>query len=591
MTQHESRNTNHAIRNTNHGSRITHHAPAALIGVLTVAAVLRFVGLARLALIGDEAYYWLWSRHMDWAYYDHPAGVALLVRASTALGGPGEVGVRWLNALLGVGCVWVVYQVGRRMFSRRAGLFAAAVVAVAAPYVVISRFVYTDGVFLFGMLGNLFLFWGMVGREGRGRTEGTDGKEGRGGWGWVLFGVTLGVLFNCKYSAYFYAAALGMAVLADYRYLLRERGFWLGALIAALGLVPVMGWNAAHDWASFRWQLAHATASLGGRATLLGRARHGLVYLTWPCVALALLGLGRVRDRAGRLLSLVALFLLLPVALSRADSPRNLAGGLVPLFLLAGARLPERPDGWKHRAVTGLLAAGLLATAVYGAGTVAGLCVGQDAILSPGEHGSGRVVGQDGILSPGEHASGLSVGQDGILSPGERGSGPVVGQDGILSTGERASGLSVGQDGILSYLSNFSSSAVPVILDEAAGWRELGPALAGYPGTLFVLDYSIAGQVWAYSGRPAYTSWGQYRIWGVPAFRDATVVSRRYLSEDVVSRRLGEAFERVSGPERLTSTEHGVTQELRVWQAQDLLLDQETFLDRFDFLALLEASR
>jgi hypothetical protein len=479
-----------------------------------------------------------------------------------------------LNALLGVGCVFLVYRVGRRMFSRRAGLFAAAVVAVAAPFVVISRFVYTDGVFLFGMLVNLCVFWGMVGRGGRGRTEGMDGKEGREGWGWVLFGVTLGVLFNCKYSAYFYAAALGVAVLVDYRYLLRERGFWLGALIAALGLVPVVGWNAAHDWASFRWQLAHATASVAGGTTLVGRARHGLVYLTWPCVGLALVGLGRVRDRAGRLLSLVALFLLLPVALSRADSPRNLAGGLVPLFLLAGARLPGRLDGWKRRAVAVLLASGLLATAVYGVGTVAGLCVGQDGILSNGEHGSG----------PG-------VGQDGILSNGERGNGPGVGQDGILSNGGRGNGPNARQDGILSNLSNLSSSAVPVILDEAAGWRELGPALAGYPGTLFALDYSIAGQVWVYSGRPAYTSWGQYRIWGVPAFSDATVVSRRYLSADVVSRRLGEAFERVSGPERLTSTEHGVTQELFVWQAQGLRLDQETFLDRFDFLALLEAGR
>jgi hypothetical protein len=547
MTDHGSRITHHTLRITHYASRITHHAsritPAAsvtLIGVLAV--LLRFVGLARLALIGDEAYYWLWSTRLDWAYYDHPAGVALLVRASTALGGSGEVGVRWLNALLGVGCVWMVYQVGRRMFSRRAGLFAAAVVAVGAPYVVISRFVYTDGVFLFAMVGNLCLFWGMVGRGGREGKDGREGKEGGEGWGWgwVLFGVTLGVLFNCKYSAYFYAGALGVAVLVDYRYLLRERGFWLGALIAALGLVPVVGWNAAHDWASFRWQLAHATASLGGGATLLGKAHHGLVYLTWPCVGLALVGLGRVRDRAGRLLSLVALFLLLPVALSRADSPRNLVGGLVPLFLLAGtclsdtrlagtclsdtrlagARLPGRLDGWKRRALAGLLAAGLLATAVYGIGTVAGLCVGQDAILS-----------------------------------------------------------------------NLSSSVVPIILDEAAGWRELGPALAGYPGTLFALDYSIAGQVWVYTGRPAYTSWGQYRIWGVPAFSDATVVSRRYLSEDIVSRRLGEAFERVSGPERLTSTEHGVTQELRVWQAQGLRLEQGAFLDRFDFLALLEASR
>jgi hypothetical protein len=37
----------------------------ALIGIAGLG--LRFVGLGSLALIGDESYYWLWSRHPDWA--------------------------------------------------------------------------------------------------------------------------------------------------------------------------------------------------------------------------------------------------------------------------------------------------------------------------------------------------------------------------------------------------------------------------------------------------------------------------------------------------------------------------------------------
>ena len=476
----------------------------ALATILVTAALLRMVGLGGLALISDESYYWLWSQRLDWAYYDHPAGIALLVRASTALGGPGEVGVRWLNGLLGIGCVLLTYRLGRRMVSRRAGLFAAALVATGAPYLVISRFVYTNVLHLFLLLLNLYAFWHLV--------EQPKPRLGT----LAAFGASLALLFNTKYSAYVYAGALSVAVLMDHRRLLAERRFWAGALIGALGLAPVVAWNAGHGWASFRWQLSHATAGAVGPAGLLGNARHAIVYLTWPLVALALAGVGRVRTRAERLLSLVALFLLLPVALSPANSPRNLTDGLVPLLLLAGARLPPALQDGRRRAVATVLAGLLLMTAVYGAGTVANL-----SRPAPWPH----------------------------------------------------------------------SSAASTIRKDAAGWRDLGPILATLPAPVFALDYSVAAQVWYYAGIPAYTAWGQYRIWGIPDLEEATIVSLDYLPADEVSARLGEAFQHVEGPQSVRYTGRGVTKEVRVWQARGLQWDLETFLQRFDFLTLLEAAR
>jgi hypothetical protein len=135
------------------------------------------------------------------------------------------------------------------------------------------------------------------------------------------------------------------------------------------------------------------------------------------------------------------------------------------------------------------------------------------------------------------------------------------------------------------------SSVVPAITRDSAGWRELGPALAAQPAPIFALDYSIAAQIRYYAGRPAYTAWGQYRVWGVPAIEDATIVALDYLSEEVVSSGLGQAFERVDGPQQLRYTERGVSKGVRLWQAQGLKLDQQTFLERFDFLTLLESSR
>jgi 4-amino-4-deoxy-L-arabinose transferase-like glycosyltransferase len=474
---------------------------------LLLGGALRFWRLGDLALIGDESYYWLWSRHLDWAYLDHPAGVALLTWLSTALGGGGESGIRWLNALLGLACIPLVYLVGQEMLSRRAGGVAALALAAGAPFVLTSRFVYTDAIQLFLLLLNLHWFWQMVSEQPGPRPAAA-----------TAFGLSLALLFNTKYSAYLYCLALGAAVLLDHRHLLAERWIWPAGFLAAAGLAPVVAWNGAHDWISFRWQLSHAGLSLAGEPSLLGSAFHILVYLSPPLVALALVGLGVVRCPAERLLSLVAAFMLVPIALSPANSPRNLSTGLVALLLLAGARWPasqgQRTAGQRWAAI--MLGASLALTALYGLGTVANL------------FGTSRWP---------------------------------------------------------------HSSAVGDIRQDAAGWRELGPALAAYPAPTLALDYSIASQIWYYGGRPAYTAWEQYRLWGIPAFQDATVVSLTYLPEELVTERLEDAFQSVEGPYRLLFEDLGAVKEARVWQAEGLRLDQETFLQRFDFLTLLEAAR
>jgi len=64
------------------------------LAVLAVATALRLVLAARLGLAADEAYYWTWSEDLALAYYDHPAGVAGLIRAGTTVLGDTELGVR-----------------------------------------------------------------------------------------------------------------------------------------------------------------------------------------------------------------------------------------------------------------------------------------------------------------------------------------------------------------------------------------------------------------------------------------------------------------------------------------------------------------
>ena len=134
-------------------------------GLVWVAWTLRTYNLDALALIGDEAYYYQWGYHLDWAYYDHPAGMGVLAWLSTLLGGHSEFGIRWLNAVVGTLCVVLVLWLGRRLSGWLTGVLSAALLAFGAPYLITSRFLYTDPLHLAAVLMTVGAYWRLVRRR------------------------------------------------------------------------------------------------------------------------------------------------------------------------------------------------------------------------------------------------------------------------------------------------------------------------------------------------------------------------------------------------------------------------------------------
>lgn len=470
-------------------------------GILALASFLRFWRLGTVLLIGDEAYYWQWSRHLAPSYYDHPAGVALVVRLSTLIGSESEAGIRWLNALLGLGCVLGTWLLGARLFSQRAGLVAATSVAVSAPYIVISRHVYTDAPYLFFLLLDLLLTAPLF-------TSREPLSWSRG----IAIGLCTAVLFNTKYSAYPFAATLLFVISWQRPDLWRNRAVWITLAIALCGLIPTMLWNAQRDWVSFRWQLSHFGKGALHHSSFIERVGHTLNYVTPPVAALALPGLGAIRQRRGWTLLLPALVLIVPVILSPANSPRNLAGGFVLLLILgANILLPpeEEPSGNLRPALVSIL---LLSMTLYGVGT-------------------------------------------------------------IIAT-QRETPLP-------------QSDVAGAIRRDAAGWREAKTLALDPQAVLFALDYSLAGQLTYYTGREAYTSWGQYCLWGIPQPDPVVLVSLPYVEPDIVSRRLAQSYAEVEPRQEWLLSDD---KRIWVWRASGLHIDTATFLERFDLLSLIQAA-
>jgi len=93
--------------------------PAAL-ALIVLGTAFHLLYSTHLELVGDEAYYWLWSRHPDICYLDKGPMIAWLIWAGTALFGQTVFGVRFFAVLLAGGTGLAMLLLTRRLFSDRA---------------------------------------------------------------------------------------------------------------------------------------------------------------------------------------------------------------------------------------------------------------------------------------------------------------------------------------------------------------------------------------------------------------------------------------------------------------------------------------
>src|SRR5665213_3876287 len=85
------------------------HARSA-VAIVAILTALRFAMAAYLPLSFDEAYFWLWSKHLAISYYDHPPLIALAIRLGTLLFGDTEFGVRFVPLLASIIASWAVWR-------------------------------------------------------------------------------------------------------------------------------------------------------------------------------------------------------------------------------------------------------------------------------------------------------------------------------------------------------------------------------------------------------------------------------------------------------------------------------------------------
>ena len=211
--------------------------------------VLRFIAGAVLPLSADEAYYWLWSKHLAAGYYDHPPAIAVLIRAGVMLFGDTSFGVRFSLLLLSVAASWFVWLAGTLILGdERAGGLSCLLFNLTLMVAVETMAATPDAPLIACSAAFLFAL-----------SKVNSTKDGR--W-WLAVGVAGGLALLSKYTAFFLGAgALSWIAFApEARRWLLSPWPYLGAVIALAIFAPNLWWNATHHWMTFAFQFGRIGA-------------------------------------------------------------------------------------------------------------------------------------------------------------------------------------------------------------------------------------------------------------------------------------------------------------------------------------------
>ena len=165
--------------------------------VLTILAlvVLRLVAAAWTPLTFDEAYYWMWSKHLAGGYYDHPPMVAVVIRLGTMIAGDTELGVRLVSILLALPMSWAVFRAAAILFGGvRVAATATILLNVTLMAAVGTLIVTPDAPLLVASSFVLFFLAKVL-------------ETGRGAW-WLAVGAAVGAALLSKYTALFFGPAI-----------------------------------------------------------------------------------------------------------------------------------------------------------------------------------------------------------------------------------------------------------------------------------------------------------------------------------------------------------------------------------------------
>ena len=211
------------------------------LGYVLIGAILLFrlgyIASDTISLSKDEAYQWLWSKHLALSYYSKPAGIALIQFVGTSLWGDTQLGVRFFSPVFAAILSLVLLRFMARNVGARPG-FLLLLLINCTPLMGMGTVLMTvDPPLVLCWTLAMLVGWRAVQPEGTARD-------------WAMVGLATGLGFLCKYNAAYLILcyALFFALWAPARVHLRRLGPYVALVIFAVCTLPVIIWNSQHAW-------------------------------------------------------------------------------------------------------------------------------------------------------------------------------------------------------------------------------------------------------------------------------------------------------------------------------------------------------
>ncbi|WP_297442555.1 glycosyltransferase family 39 protein [Sulfurimonas sp.] len=215
--------------------------------LILIMAILSTIYNSFVPLHGDEAYYWMWSKHLQAGYYDHPPMIAFMIYLTNFIS-ESEWGIRLVNVFSFTVTAFYIFRFTKELSDEKTALNAIliflSVIIVNAGYIITT----TDApIILFWTLSLYYsyraLFFGSL-------------KE------YVLAGVMIGLMMLSKYTSILLITSILLFIVIKKREILFNIKFYITLSIALIIVSPMIWWNYKHDWISFLFQLHHGSTEV-----------------------------------------------------------------------------------------------------------------------------------------------------------------------------------------------------------------------------------------------------------------------------------------------------------------------------------------
>ena len=216
----------------------------AVAGLIITGILARCIVAGSVQFGNDEVYYWTYSQHLQWNYFDHPPMVALLIRLTTfnlSLQ-QAELFVRLGAIICSAFATWFLYKAVSNISDERAAFFAALLYNASLYGCIITGvFILPDSPQMFFWTASLFVLSKLIVSEKSPTAY------------WIFFGMLTGLTIMSKIHGVFIWTGLFLYILLRRRKWLGLWQLYLSLFICLIIVSPFFLWNLQNNFITYQY--------------------------------------------------------------------------------------------------------------------------------------------------------------------------------------------------------------------------------------------------------------------------------------------------------------------------------------------------